>query len=54
VTLFELRTASPHTPWEGWEIGCWPMLTMLRGQVICRDGKFLAERTGRYLPRGPG
>jgi len=54
VTLGELHTASPHTPWEGWEIGCWPTLTMLRGQVICRDGQFLAERTGRYLPRWPG
>jgi len=25
----------------------------LRGEVICRDGAFLAERGGRYLPRFP-
>ena len=24
------------------------------GRVICRDGQFLAERTGWYLPRFPG
>ncbi len=53
VTLDELNTASPLTPWEGWEIDCWPTLTMLRGNVICKDGAFLAENTGRYLPRFP-
>lgn len=53
VTLDELHTASPLTPWEGWEIDCWPTLTMLRGEVICQDGKFLKERTGKYLPRYP-
>jgi dihydropyrimidinase len=53
VKLAELHTASPFTPWEGWQLGQWPTLTMLRGEVICRDGAFLAERGGRYLPRFP-
>jgi dihydroorotase-like cyclic amidohydrolase len=53
VTRDELHTASPFTPWEGWKLRCWPTLTMLRGTVVCENGQFLAERTGRYLPRFP-
>ena len=54
VTLDDLNTASPLTPWEGWTLNCWPTLTMLRGTVVCKDGAFLIGPTGRYLPRFPG
>ena len=49
----ELHTASQFSPWDGWELNCWPTLTMLRGQVIFENGKLLKEKTGKYLPRYP-
>jgi dihydroorotase-like cyclic amidohydrolase len=53
VTLGELHTASPFTPWEGWKLRCWPTRTMLRGKVVYEDGKFISAPAGRYLPRFP-
>ncbi len=47
----ELMTAAPFCPWEGWELNCWPVLTMLRGQVIFENGKLIKEKTGKYQPR---
>ena len=47
--------------WEGKELRGWPVLTMLRGQVIMEwpDGAphamIMSEKpTGRYVPRKPG
>lgn len=31
---------SDYTPWEGWPIKAWPVLTMLRGKIVVRDGVF--------------
>ena len=43
-----------YSLWEGWEVKGWPVLTMLRGNVIVEDGKLLAEPgNGKYLPRYP-
>ncbi len=47
----ELHSVSPFCPWDGWELNCWPVLTMLRGQVIFEDGKVIKEKTGKYLAR---
>ncbi len=49
----ELYSAAPFCPWEGWELSCWPTLTMIRGQVIFENGKQVKERAGRYQPRYP-
>jgi dihydropyrimidinase len=49
----ELNTTAPFNPWEGREVGCWPILTMLRGQVICERGEMKAKAAGRYQPRYP-
>ena len=49
----ELHTVSPFCPWEGWELRCWPVLTMLRGRVIFEDGILINEKTGKYIPRYP-
>ena len=39
------------TPYRGWRLFGAPVLTMLRGQVIARDGKVVGKRGyGRYLP----
>ncbi len=47
----ELYTAAPFSPWEGWELRCWPTLTMIRGQVVFENGRLVKERSGKYLPR---
>jgi len=47
----ELISAARFCPWENWKLNCWPVLTMLRGQVIFEDGKLIKEKTGKYQPR---
>jgi dihydropyrimidinase len=48
----ELLTSCDFTVFEGRELTGWPVMTLLRGQVIFRDGKVVAKPgTGRYLPR---
>ncbi len=47
----ELYTAAPFSPWEGWELRCWPTLTMIRGRVIFENGRLVKENSGGYLPR---
>jgi dihydroorotase len=42
------------TPYRGWRLTGGPVLTMLRGRVIARDGKVVAEPgKGRYLTGVP-
>ena len=39
-----------YSPWEGWEVSGWPVLTMLRGKVIAQDGKLLGHlEDGRLI-----
>ena len=41
-----------YTPYEGLEVTGWPVTTLVRGQVVCRDGQFLGQAgQGRFLPR---
>lgn len=41
-----------YTPYEGMAVTGWPVLTMLRGEVIARDGKVTGTpTTGAYLDR---
>jgi dihydropyrimidinase len=45
-------TLSDYTPYEGLEIQGWPVLTMLRGNVIVKDGEMIGNTgIGRYIPR---
>ncbi len=42
-----------YTPFEGFELRGYPVLTMLRGKVIFQDGRFMGARgEGLFLPRG--
>ncbi len=42
-----------YTPYEGCQLRGYPVLTMLRGRVIARDGQFVGEQGGgRFLVRG--
>jgi dihydroorotase len=38
------------TPFAGWTCPATPILTMLRGSVIARDGKLTSPRGGRFVP----
>ncbi len=52
VTAAEQHSCSDYTIYEGWKMKGWPVLTMLRGSVIVKDGKLVGSQGyGRYLPR---
>ncbi|MCK4815433.1 dihydropyrimidinase, partial [bacterium] len=35
----------------GWKIKGWPILTMLRGSIVAKDGKVMGESGyGRFIP----
>ena len=43
---------SDYSPWEGWAVTGWPVMTLLRGKVIADRGKLLGAPTdGRLLTR---
>ncbi len=43
---------SDYSPWEGWEVRGWPVMTVLRGRVIVENGR-LNENPGygQLIPR---
>ena len=52
LTHSMLDDGSDYTPYEGLEITGWPILTMVRGKIVVRDGQLAAEKGGgTYLPR---
>jgi dihydropyrimidinase len=53
VTATDLHE-SDYTPWEGWTVNAWPVATVLRGEVVVRDGVLLADRGGQRVPRKLG
>jgi dihydropyrimidinase len=47
-----LHDGSDYTPYEGIALTGWPVLTMVRGKVIVRNGELVAQKGhGRYLSR---
>ncbi|MCY1667774.1 dihydropyrimidinase [Rhizobium sp. SL86] len=52
LTHSMLDDGSDYTPYEGLEVTGWPILTMVRGKIVVRDGQLAAEKGGgTYLPR---
>lgn len=49
----DLHHGADYTPWEGFDVTGWPVLTLLRGTVIVRDGALVAPAGGRHLDRQP-
>jgi dihydropyrimidinase len=45
----DMLSASDYDVYEGYEGVGWPVLTMLRGEVIAREGKITAEKPGGQL-----
>jgi dihydropyrimidinase len=51
VTADKLHYISDFTPYEGWEITGWPVLTMVRGKVIMEEGEIVGNPGyGEYIP----
>jgi len=47
-----LHHGSDYTPWEGFNVTGWPVMTIAGGEVIAEDGKVLSEPgRGRVLDR---
>lgn len=47
-----LHDACDYTPYEGIEVTGWPVLTMVRGSMVVRDGNLVGKKSlGRHLPR---
>jgi dihydroorotase-like cyclic amidohydrolase len=43
---------SDYSPWEGWEVAGWPVMTILRGKVLVEQGQLQAELGyGQLIPR---
>jgi len=50
VDVDSLYTASHFSPFAGWKLKGWPILVMLRGEVVAKDGKVICDRGfGRYV-----
>jgi dihydropyrimidinase len=52
VRAADLVTSADFTPYEDMELTGWPVMTLLRGRLVMRDGKPVGPPTGRYLWRG--
>lgn len=49
----DLHDGSDYTPYEGIEVTGWPVTTLVRGQVVVKDGLLTAEKgVGAFLKRG--
>ena len=42
LSLSDLHAAE-YTVWEGYEVQGWPVMTILRGNVVVEDGKLLGD-----------
>jgi dihydropyrimidinase len=52
ITLADLHHENDYTPWEGWEVDVWPVMTPLRGKVVVEDGRLHARPgDGRFVKR---
>lgn len=39
-----MHSASDYTIWDGWEFRGWPVMTLVRGQVVMQDGQIVGAR----------
>lgn len=53
ITNANQHHGSDYTPYEGLEVTGWPVLTMVRGRTVMRDGELVGGApAGRHQPRG--
>jgi dihydropyrimidinase len=54
LRVSDLTSNADYTPYDGWEVTGWPMMTMSRGEIVFADGEVVARRgRGRLQRRGP-
>ncbi|WP_286977815.1 dihydropyrimidinase [Pseudomonas sp.] len=47
----DLHHAVDYTPYEGIAVSAWPAITLLRGEIVWRDGEFTGQAgKGQFLP----
>jgi len=52
VTPSLLQGFCDYSIFDGWKVKGWPVMTLLRGEVIVKDGQLIAKEShGKYLPR---
>ncbi|KQU16418.1 dihydropyrimidinase [Methylobacterium sp. Leaf94] len=50
-----LHHGADYTPWEGFSVTGWPVMTLARGEVVAEDGRVTGPPgRGRVLDRTPG
>jgi len=48
-----LHHGSDYTPWEGFEVTGWPIMTIARGRVVADNGRIVGTKgAGEVLSRG--
>jgi dihydropyrimidinase len=48
----ELHHGADYTPWEGFEVTGWPVMTIARGRVVAENGKIVGEKgAGEIMKR---
>ena len=51
LTMADFHVAD-YSPWEGWEVTAWPIMTILRGRPITDKGNLLGRPgDGQFIPR---
>jgi dihydropyrimidinase len=49
-----METNADYSPYEGWEVTGWPVVTLSRGEVVCENGTVTGTPgRGRLVRRGP-
>ena len=47
-----IQSPAEFSCFDGWDVTGWPVMTMVRGQMIFEEGKVIGKAgTGRYIPR---
>lgn len=53
ITQSKLHHGSDYTPWEGFEVVGWPVMTMAKGKIVAENGKIIGQPgDGAILERG--
>ncbi|MBB4040276.1 dihydropyrimidinase [Microvirga flocculans] len=48
-----LHHGADYTPWEGFEVTGWPVMTLLRGEIVAENGRIVGDKgQGQILARG--
>lgn len=52
ITKEILHENVDYTPYEGFEIKGYPVMTLLRGKVVAENGNFVGKEKGQFIKRG--